>query len=395
LLTAERRQILVLFNLMTERVTTTNRTEISCSIFFREEWFLAIGVLTCVIFLLFGSQLMALLENPIGFGVVFLWLFGAILGSIFSVVRHADHVAMRLGEPYGTLILTLAVTAIEVIAISTVMLHGENNPTLARDTIFAVVMIILNGMVGLSLLAGGWRHREQQYNFQGANAYLSVIIPLATLSLLLPDFTVTTPGPTLSLAQETFLAVMTVALYGTFLSIQTDRHRKFFVIGEVEEPAREASDSTARPTWAHASLLVAYMAPVVFLAKQMATPMDYLIETVHAPTALGGIIIATLVATPEAIAAVRAAQANRLQRSVNIVLGSVLATIGLTVPTMIVISHVTGKAIYLGLQNSGLVLLPLTLIVAVVTFASGRTNILQGLVHLLLFATYIVLVFQG
>src|SRR5262245_10889761 len=377
---------------MTGRVGTARTAR---STILREEWFLDVSALTCLLFLLFGSQMMGRLENPVALGLVFLWLFGAILGSIFSVVRHADHVAIRLGEPYGTLILTLAVTAIEVISISTIMLHGENNQTLARDTIFAVVMIILNGMVGVSLLAGGWRHREQHYNFQGANAYLSVIIPLATLSLLLPDFTITTPGPTLSVAQETFLAVMTVALYGTFLRIQTDRHRKYFILGDVEEPAHETPHSTARSTGAHAALLVAYMAPVVFLAKQMATPMDYLIETMHAPTALGGIIIAALVATPEAIAAVQAAQANRLQRSVNIVLGSVLATIGLTVPTMIVISHVTGKPIYLGLQNSGLVLLPLSLIVSVVTFASGRTNILQGVVHLLLFATYLILVFQG
>ena len=165
--------------------------------------------------------------------------------------------------------------------------------------------------------------------------------------------------------------------------------------GEDEEHEHKVPDSTARPLWAHALLLVAYMAPVVYMAEQLAIPADYLIETMHFPTALGGITIAILVATPESIAAVQAARANRLQRSVNIVLGSVLATIGLTVPAMIVISHVTGRALYLGLQNSGLVLLPLTLIVSVVTFASGRTNILQGVVHLLLFAMYIVLVFQG
>jgi Ca2+:H+ antiporter len=265
---------------------------------------------------------------------------------IFSVVRHADHLAVRLGEPYGTLILTLVVTAIEVTSISTIMLHGENNPTLARDTIFAVVMVILNGMVGLSLLAGGWRHREQQYNFQGANAYLSVIIPLATLSLLLPHFTITTPGPTLSGAQETFLAVMTVGLYGTFLSIQTDRHRKYFVMGETEEH-HEKPRSTARKLWVHAALMGAYMGPLVYLAEQMAKPIDYLIETMRLPTSLGGITIAILVATPECIAAVQAARANRLQRSINIVLGSVLATIGLTVPAMIVISHITGKEIHL------------------------------------------------
>jgi Ca2+:H+ antiporter len=380
------------FSVMTKRAGTAKPAG---AILLREEWFLAVSALSCLLLLFFGGGLMARLANPFLFGLVFLWLFAAILGSIFSVVRHADHVAVRLGEPYGTLILTLAVTSIEVCSISTIMLHGENNPTLARDTVFAVIMIILNGMVGLSLLAGGWRHREQQYNFQGTNAYLSVIIPLATLSLLLPNFTVSTPGPTLSVGQETFLAVMTVGLYGTFLSIQTDRHRKFFTIGDPEEPGNEKPHSSARPLGVHAALLAAYMGLIVYLAEQMAKPMDYLIETVLAPAALGGITIAMLVATPEAISAVRAAQANRLQRSVNIVLGSVLATIGLTVPAMIVISHLTGKEIHLGVQNSGLVLLPLTLIVSVVTFASGRTNILQGLVHLLLFATYVVLVFQG
>src|SRR5262249_7502858 len=263
------------------------------------------------------------LGNPAVFALVFAWLFAAILGSIFSVVRHADHAAVRLGEPYGTLTLTLVVTAIEVISISTIMLHGENNPTLARDPVFAVVMIILNGMVGMSLLVGGWRHREQQYNFQGANAYLSVIIPLATLSLILPNFTTSTPGPTLSVAQETFLAVVTVALYGTFLSIQTDRHKKYFVMGETEDH-HEAPRSTARQLGVHTALMAAYMAPLVYLAEQMAKPVDHLIETMRLPTALGEITIAILVATPESIAAVQAARANRLQRSINIVLGSVL-----------------------------------------------------------------------
>src|SRR5215831_13651710 len=280
------------------------------SVFFREEWFLVVSALTCLIFFLFGNGLMSHLEKPVAFGVVFVWLFGAILGSIFAVVRHADHVAVRLGEPYGTLILTLAVTAVEVCSISAVMLHGENNPTLARDTVFAVIMIILNGMVGLCLLAGGWLHREQHYNFQGANAYLSVIIPLATLSLLLPNFTITTPGPTLSLGQETVLAVMTVALYGTFLSIQTDRHRKYFSLGDTEHHEREQPRSTVRSLWAHTALLTGYMVLIVYLAEELAKPVDYLIETVRAPTALGGITIAMLVATPEAIAAVQAARAN-------------------------------------------------------------------------------------
>ncbi|MEI9962674.1 MAG: calcium:proton antiporter [Limisphaerales bacterium] len=361
----------------------------------REEWFLGVSAASCVILICFGNSIMELLSNPLWLALVFTWLFAVVLGSVFCVVRHADHLAVRLGEPYGTLILTLAVTAIEVISISAIMLHGANNPTLVRDTLFAVVMIILNGMVGLSLLIGGWRHREQQYNLQGANAYLSVIIPLAALSLMLPNFTVSAAKGTLSTLQETFLALVAVGLYGTFLAIQTNRHRVYFTFGEVADEKHELPSSSPRSKTKHAVLLTIHMLPVVFLAKQLATPVDYLIESVHAPVALGGVIIATLVATPEAIGAVRAARANQLQRSVNIFLGSVLATIGLTVPTMVVIGHLTGKKLTLGLQDADMLLLPLTLAVSIVTFASGRTNILQGAVHLLLFATYIILIFQG
>jgi len=360
----------------------------------REEWFLGVGVATSLAFLFFGNAIMVHLGNPLWLTLIFIWLFAAVLGSVLGVVRHADHLAIRLGEPYGTLILTLAVTSIEVISISAVMLHGANNPTLVRDTLFAVVMIILNGMVGLSLLVGGWWHREQQYNLQGANAYLSVIIPLAVLSLILPSYTVSTEGPTLSWIQEAFLALMTVGLYAVFLAIQTKRHRGYFKLGETEE---EPAPAPARrhPLMVRTCLLVAYLAPVVFLAKQLAQPIDSLIEDARAPAALGGVIIALLVATPEAMSAVRAARANRLQRSVNIFLGSVLATISLTIPCMMVISHLTGRKLVLGLQNADLVLLPLTLAVSIVTFGSGKTNILQGAVHLLLFAAYLMLIFQG
>ncbi len=363
-------------------------------VFLRGEWFLGVSVATSLICLLAGGLVMGHLANPIWLTIVFVWLFAAVLGSVFSVVRHADHLATRLGEPYGTLILTLAVTAIEVITISTLMLHGASKPTLVRDTLFAVVMIILNGMVGLSLLVGGWRHREQQYNFQGANAYLSVIIPLAVFSLVLPNYTVTTVGPTFSSVQETFLFLMSIGLYGVFLAIQTSRHRGYFTSGD-EADEHEVPHSAPHSPAVHTVLLVAYMAPVAYLAEQLAHPIDQLIEVSRMPAAAGGLIIALLVATPEVIGAVRAAKASKLQRSVNIFLGSVLATIGLTVPTMLVISHLTGKRLILGLQNTDLVLLPLTLLVSVVTFASGRTNVLQGTVHLLLFAAFVLFVFQG
>jgi len=360
----------------------------------RAEWFLGVSLATTLVFLLAGGPLVANLSKPLWLALIFVWLFGVLLGSALSVVRHADRVAEALGEPYGTLVLTLSVTAIEVMSISAVMLHGANNPTLVRDTLFAIVMIILGGMVGASLLIGGARHREQHYNLQGANAYLSVIIPLAVLTLSLPNFTVTTAGPTLSTAQQIFLVIMSIGLYGAFLAIQTGRHRGYFTLEEEHErPARGRGDKQA-PLFRHATLLVVYMAPVAYLAEQLAHPVDYLIETLKAPDPLGGVIIAMLVATPEAISATRAAFANRLQRSINVFLGSVLSTIGLTVPFMLAISYYTGHTVDLGLNPANDLLLVLTLVVSVVTFASGRTNVLQGVVHVMLFAAFLMLIFQ-
>ena len=358
----------------------------------RSEWFFAASAGTSLAFLLLGGTLLSGLSSPPWLAIIFVWLFSMVLGSALSVVRHAERLAVRLGEPYGTLILTLSITFIEVVSISAVMLHGENNPTLTRDTLFAVIMIILNGMVGLSLLLGGWRHSEQHYNLQGANTYLSVIIPLVVLSLVLPDYTQTTPGPTLSTAQQVFLVFVAIGLYLAFLAIQTGRHSSYF---------RETPDSLGLPVESvpslalHATLLIAYLIPVVFLAEQLARPIDYLVETLDAPAPLGGVIVAVLVATPEAVGAVRAAMANHMQRSVNIFLGSILSTIGLTIPAMVLISNVIGRTIILGVEHTDIVLLLLTLSVSVVTFASGRTNVIQGAVHLILFAAYLLLMLQG
>ncbi|WP_426700969.1 calcium:proton antiporter [Rhodanobacter sp. Col0626] len=368
----------------------------------RSEWFLGVSVATSVAFLLFRTPLLADLHSGAKLAVVFAWLFVVILGSALAVVRHAERLAERLGEPYGTLILTLSITSIEVVSVSAVMLHGANNPTLARDTLFAVTMIILNGMVGLSLLMGGWRHREQHYNLQGANAYLGVIIPLGIFALVLPNFTASTGGPTMAMSQEMFLALVSVVLYVAFLVLQTRRHRDYFSsAGAGVEPAIETRRSTPVPATAqhssvlrHAGLLGAYMIPVVFLAEKLAPPVDYIVETSHAPLALAGLTMAVLVATPEAISAVRAAGANQLQRSVNIFLGSVLSTIGLTIPAVLVIGRVTHHPITLGLQHTDLLLFLLTLTLCLVTFSSGRTNVLQGGVHLVLFVAYLFFMFQ-
>jgi Ca2+:H+ antiporter len=360
----------------------------------RREWFIAVSALTSLVFLAYGKALFDLLANPAWLTVIFLWLFLVVLGSALSVVRHADHLAERLGEPYGTLILTLAITSIEVVAITAVMQHGANNPTLVRDTLFAVVMIILNGMVGLSLLVGAWRRHEQKHNLQGANAYLGVIVPLATLSMIMPNFTHGSNGPAYSTVQQTVLAFISVGLYSVFLILQTGRHRGFF-IDDTEEAMLPAHKSEHQgPIWLPIAFLGIYMGLVVFLVEQLAPPIDYFIETLRAPAALGGVVMAILVATPEAISAVRASVANHLQRSVNIFLGSVLSTIGLTVPAMLVISHVTGNPVILGLENSNPVMLVLTLALSMITFSSGRTHLMQGAVHLVLFVAYFLLIFE-
>ncbi len=358
----------------------------------RRERVLAFTVASCIASYAAGDRLWNALANPLVLAATLAWLFAAILVASLAVVRHAEALAERLGDPYGTLVLTLAVTAIEVTSISAMMLHGEENPTLARDTLFAVVMIILNGMVGASLLIGGWRHREQFHNLQGANAYLGAVIPLAVLGLVLPDFTQTTQGPTLSFVQQIFLVVVSVGLYGAFLLLQTGRLRDYF--GARPEVALERARRLDGTAMRSAALLLAHLVPALLLARQMAFPIDYLIETLHAPASLGGVILAALVAAPEALGAMRAAFANQLQRSVNIFLGSILSTIGITIPAMILLSELFGQTIVLGVQHGDLVLLLLTLVVSIVTFSSGRTNVMQGLIHLILFMAYLLLIFQ-
>src|SRR5215471_7206405 len=195
----------------------------------RREWPLVVNVTTAAAFLVFGPEWLADLSNPLWFGGILALLFGVILLSAFAVVRHAEAMAVKLGEPLGTLVLTLAVTGIEVMIITAIMYAGHGNETMPRDSMFAVVMIILNGVVGLALLAGGLRHHEQTYNLQGANAFLAVIVPLAVLGLVLPNFTHSQPGPSYSRLHATILTLMSIGLYAVFLGIQNVRHRGYFL----------------------------------------------------------------------------------------------------------------------------------------------------------------------
>ncbi len=366
---------------------------------FRREWSLLLSAFTAILFVIFGARWLDDLSGAIWFAFMLVWLFGVVLVSAFAVVRHAEALAWKLGEPLGTLILTLAVTGIEVMMIAAVMYSAQGHVALARDAMFAVVMIVLNGMVGLSLVLGGLRYHEQTYNLQGANAFLAVIVPLAVLGLILPTFTVSTPGPTLSSTQSVFLIVMSVALYGVFLAIQNLRHKDYFIL-PVPDPLDIPARSIPLPTHGfhsiayHLCLLGAYLLPLAVLSKQLAIPINHGIHVLHAPPALGGLLVAILILSPESMSAVRAALANELQRSVNILLGSVLATISLTIPAVLVIGFITEQHVILGLDPVDIILLTLTLGLSTLTFASARTNVLLGAVHLLLFFAYLMLVFE-
>jgi Ca2+:H+ antiporter len=360
----------------------------------RAEFPLLIGLGTVAIFFVLGNHLNELTTHALPLLAVFVWLFAVILWSAMCVVRHADCLAIKLGEPYGTLILTLSAISIEVVMISTAMLHGANNPTLGRDAIFAVIMIALNGLVGLSLVLGGLRYREQHYNIQGVNAYLNVIMALAVLGLVLPNFTTSTTGPTFSTEQEIFFAIVSLLLYGIFLLIQTLRHRGYFL--DVKETATKHSPqhlARVRSTGFHALMLLFYLVTVIFLAEKFAVPLDNSIEQFHMPQAFGGAVIAALVLSPEGLGGITASLHNQLQRSINILFGSVLATIGLTIPAVLMIGLLTKRSVALGVQGGNLPLLLLTLAVSVVTFTSRKTNVLQGCVHLLLFAVFVLLIF--
>jgi Ca2+:H+ antiporter len=360
----------------------------------KKEWPLAAVLATTGLFLAYGSHWLADLSGAGWFALMSLWLLAGMFLAAVAVVRHADALAVKLGEPYGTLVLTLAITGIEVIMIASIMYAGKGNATLARDAMMAVVMIVLNGMLGLTLILGGLRYREQAYNLQGANSFLAVILPLAVLGLIEPNFTESAPGPVYSPVQAAFLSIMSVALYAVFLGIQMSRHREYFVWPSDPETVRHAPEHVVRSIPFHTVMLFAYIVPFVALSKQIALPINHAIEVLGAPPELAGLLVSVLVLSPESLSAVRATLANQLQRSVNILLGSVLASIGLTIPAVLAVGFLTGQQIVLGLGMTNMTLLLLTLLLSNLTFAAQRTNVLLGAVHLLLFFTYLMFIFE-
>ncbi|WP_293796624.1 calcium:proton antiporter [uncultured Bosea sp.] len=363
---------------------------------------LAAAWASVAVFLLFGDTVLGQLGAPLPSLFVFGWLLGVIIWSAFGVVHEAEDIAHRLGEPYGTLILTLSIVIIEVALVGAVMLGAKGAPTLGRDTMFAVLMIVLNGVVGIGLLIGGLRHFQQRYNLKGATSYLAVIIPLTVIPLFLPNFTTSTPDGTLTSFQAIAFSIFTVALYGAFLALQTGRHSMFFREPDEEgkpvlaanEDGEAASPSSMREVLPHVGLLLANILPIVILSKGLAAVLDFGIAKLGAPAALGGILIAMVVFTPECITALRAITSNQLQRAINLCLGAAASTLGMTVPAVLLIGVFTGQPVVLGLSATNMVIAAMTLLLSTLTFTGTRTTMLEGAVHLAVFFVFIVLVFS-
>ena len=347
----------------------------------------------------------------------FAWIFGVIATCAVAASHRADAVAERLGEPIGTVVLTLSVIVIEVAVVAAMMIADKGEPTVARDTMFATLMIILNGLVGVALLAGGMRRHEQTFNLQTSASYLSLLIPLAAITLVLPRMTITEPGGFMTRRMEIFVAFACVAVYGAFLWMQTSSHRGFFshpggqgdgAHGHGEHGHADhghAQHGTGghghavpaapqRPMWVDILALVVLLGMVVLMAESLGSATVRILEVNGLPRALAGVLVASLILGPEGVAAIQAARSESMQRTMNILLGSALSTIGLTVPVVLALGLIRGQRVELGLEPPEITLLACTVLVSVVNFTHGRTNRMQGLVHLCLFVAYIALIFD-
>jgi len=344
-------------------------------------WTLALPLLALAAYLGLGGA--TGFAAAIGLGV-------ALIGAVLAAVHHAELLAIRVGEPFGAILLALAVTVIELGLIVSIMLGDQPEPTLLRDTIHAVVVLVLHGVAGLCIVVGALHHRELMFRTQGAQAYLIVLLPMVAITLVLPNFTTSAPGPYYTNAQLTFVSIACLVLWLAFTFVQTVRHRDHFT------PHAMAASAAARPSarlsaLALAMLLIALVA-VVLLAKGVSPHIQAAVAGLGAPSALVGVIVAAIVLLPEGMTALRAAREDQLQTSINLALGSGVASIGLTVPTVAAIAWWTGSPLELGITPGGAVLLALSFMMATITYGTGRASLLSGMVHLVLLATWLFLI---
>ena len=329
--------------------------------------------------------------RPLGLALG-VFLTATLFAAVLAAIHHAEVVAHRVGEPYGTLVLAVAVTIIEVALIVALMLAGgESAKALARDTVFSAIMIVCNGVMGLCLVVGGLRHGVLAFRVEGTSPALASLGTLAGLALVLPSFTTTTAGPTYSGSQLAFAGVTSLALYGVFVFVQTVRHRDYFLPVGNDNEESHAAPPPNWVAWSSLGFLMVSLVGVVGLAKALAPALETGVEAAGLPQAVAGVVIAMIVLLPETGAAVRAARGNRMQSSINLALGSGLASIALTIPVVAALSSLFPFALVLGLPPMQIVLLTLTLLIGTITLGSGRATVMQGAVHLVLFGAFLFL----
>lgn len=378
--------------------------------FIRGAWpKLVVAWLVVVIFQFAGQSWLSSDMTPTVAISCFLVLFATILMASFGVVKEADELAHQLGEPYGTLILTLSIVAIEVILIAAVMLGPNEAPTIGRDSIFAVMMIILNLVTGICLIAGAMRYGEQEYNAPGAVSFIAMTVVLAGVALLVPN-TLPAGDGTFTVFQAVVVSVATVIVYGGFLALQMGRYRSHFMqpapgrmsirlaeptVCPVADNHVVADGGARRKNIGHSAMLIGLMLPIVLLAHDLAIVIDYGVARAGAPVAVGGVLIAIIVFTPESITAVKAALKNETQRAINLCLGAFVSTVGLTVPAVLTVGLLSGKTVIFGISPTETILFALTIALTTLTYLGRRTSAVQGLLHLMLFAIFGLLLFTA
>lgn len=353
-----------------------------------KETSLIFPVLALVVLFLWGSSQ----TLPVVIAINLLALIG-ILSSAFSVVRHADVLAHRLGEPYGSLILSLSVVILEVSLISALMATGDAAPTLMRDTLYSIIMIVTGGLVGFSLLLGGRKFATQYMNLFGIKQYLIALFPLAIIVLVFP---MALPAANFSTGQALLVALISAAMYGVFLLIQTKTHQSLFVY-EHEDDSDDDDPHHGKPSahsnlW-HAIWLIIHLIAVIAVTKMNASSLETLLDSMNAPVAFTGFLVALLILSPEGLGALKAVLNNQVQRAMNLFFGSVLATISLTVPVVTLIAFMTGNELQFALGAPEMVVMVASLVLCHISFSTGRTNVLNGAAHLALFAAYLMTIF--
>lgn len=360
------------------------------------------------IFMFFGKSIEGLYSNN-GLAIgIFLLVLATIIGAAFGVVKEADELAHKLGEPYGTLILTLSIVSIEVILIVAMMFGPEDNPTIGKDSIFSVMMIIMNLVLGLCILLGGLRHGEQEYNAQGTITYLSMIIMLGGISMMIPNFIEGKGNGEFTSIQAASISGLVILLYGFFLAYQMKGYRHLYIQpkpgqmeilfaqrNEIQQSEEHGQEKVSKKeVLLRTIILLGMILPIVLLSHNLATLVDYGIKEMNLPPLLGGVLIAIIVFTPESMTAVKAAMNNEFQRAINLCHGAFVSTVGLTVPSVLIIGLIASKTVLFGMTTTETILFVITLILSMLSFSGRRTAPIVGIMHLVLFAVFVILIFN-